>query len=90
MEATVSSLAAIVSADGAAFCVFNATVDKREPDARLRRILERLEVPYIDTLAAYDGDFAGHRYGGHWNQKGSRKIAAALAPRLYELFPARD
>ena len=42
------------------------------------------------TTWPYDGDFAGHRYGGHWNQKGSRKIAAALAPRLYELLPARD
>ena len=89
-ELLIRDLAAIVRADGAAFCVFNATVDKREPDARLRGILERLEVPYIDTLAAYDGDFAGHRYGGHWNQKGSRKIAAQLAPGLSALLRAGD
>jgi len=85
-ELLIRDLAAIVRADGAAFCVFNATVDKREPDARLRGILERLGVPYVDTLAAYDGDFAGHRYGGHWNQKGSRKIAAHLAPSLSALL----
>jgi lysophospholipase L1-like esterase len=89
-ELLIRDLAAIVRADGAAFCVFNATVDKRDPDARLRAILERLEVPYLDTLAAYGGDFAGHRYGGHWNQKGSRKIAEHLAPSLSTLLRAGE
>jgi lysophospholipase L1-like esterase len=88
-ELLIRDLRNVVQSDGAALCVFNATPDAREPDERLRAILERLAVPYLETLHVYAGDFAGLRYGGHWNEEGHRRIAAELARALSVHLPRR-
>jgi lysophospholipase L1-like esterase len=88
-ELLIRDLRDVVAADGADFCVFNATPDAREPDERLQAILARLDVPYVETLHVYGGDFAGLRYGGHWNEEGHRRIAAELTRALSSRLASR-
>jgi hypothetical protein len=81
-------LADMVRGDGAVLAVFNADQEKQDSDGRLRAILAQLGIPYLETLAAYTGDFENYWVAGHWNREGHQAIARALAPSAARLLPA--
>lgn len=81
-------LADMVRGDGAVLAVFNADQEKQDTDGRLRAILAQLGIPYLETMAAYTGDFENYWVAGHWNREGHQAIARALAPAAARLLPA--
>jgi lysophospholipase L1-like esterase len=86
-ELLLRDLERIVASDGAQLVVFYANRSPRiEP--RLRGVLETLSIPYLDTSDAFVGDPSSYRALDHWNQKGHRAIAEALAGPLALLLDA--
>jgi lysophospholipase L1-like esterase len=71
----------IVRSDGARLVVFHADRNA-ESEARLQKILAPLDIPYVDTNAAYRGDMASYWDGPHWNEKGQEAVADVLGPAL--------
>ncbi len=85
----VRDLARFVAADGARFAAFNAnTRVQPEFDARMREILARRELEYLETDAMYSDEFESYWYSGHWNQKGQTAAAVLLAPQIARLLAA--
>jgi len=83
----IRDLAQAVRADGARFAAFDANTRlDPEYDAHMRSILEKYRTPYLETDAAYKGDFEGYWYAGHWNQAGHAAIARVLAPQIAALL----
>jgi lysophospholipase L1-like esterase len=85
----VRDFAAAVRGDGARLAGFN--VNAGDPkmawlDKRLRDIFAEFAVPYLETASVYTDDFASYWVAGHWNQKGHRAAAGALAPQVRELL----
>ncbi len=78
-ELLIRDLDRIVESDGARLVVFQAD---SKPDANLLALLERLDIPFIETHDLYTGDPDSYWVGGHWNQKGQRVIANRLASHL--------
>lgn len=86
----IRDLDAMVREDGAVLAVFNADQENREADRRLRTILAEFGIPYLETGAAYAGEFDSYWVAGHWNREGHRAIAEALAPEAARMLAGRD
>ena len=81
-ELLIRDLRRVAEEDGARLLCFDVNADDRACDARLRAILERHDVPYLDLAPAYAEDFDGLWVSGHWNETGQRRAADALLPSL--------
>lgn len=80
-ELLIRDLADMVRQDGARFAVFNSNPDDARADARLRELLARRGIPFVDIAPAFRGDIAAHRVeeDHHWNAEGHRAVASLLA-----------
>ena len=88
-ELLVRDLARAVHGDGAELACFNVQVHDRELDERLRDLLARQAVKYLDlspTLGVKSGDVW---VSGHWNEVGQQLAAQALLGPIAELLAGR-
>ena len=76
-------LDAAVRGDGARLYVYLA-IPHAETEQRLRPILSELGIPFIETEHVYSDPIESYLVKTHWNQRGQRVIAEALAQALRE------
>jgi lysophospholipase L1-like esterase len=85
-ELLIRDLAALVRADGAAFAGFDVSTKNVDEHRRFREIFARHGVPSLDVDAIYVDEWKSYFAEGHWNAKGQRAAAMALAPQVRELL----
>jgi hypothetical protein len=85
-ELLIRDLAALVRADGAAFAGFDVSTKNVDEHRRFREIFARHGVPSLDVDAIYVDEWKSYFAEGHWNAKGQRAAALALAPQVLELL----
>jgi lysophospholipase L1-like esterase len=84
VDLLIRDLAEMVQQDGARFAVFNSNPDDLRSDGRLRELLARRGIAFVDITPAFGGDIVAHRIeeDHHWNPRGHRAVAALLAEQV--------
>jgi hypothetical protein len=85
-ELLVRDLAALVRADGAQIAGFDVSTKNVEEHRRFREIFARHGLASLDVDSIYVDAWKSYFFEGHWNEKGQRAAALALAPQVRALL----
>ncbi|MCK6447619.1 MAG: GDSL-type esterase/lipase family protein [Planctomycetes bacterium] len=89
-ELLVRDLAAIVRSDGALLAGFDVSTKNVEQHRRYREIFAKYAIPSLDVDPIYVDEWKSYFHEGHWNEKGQRAAALALAPQVRALLERVD
>lgn len=89
-ELLVRDLASIVRSDGAVLAGFDVSTKNVEQHRRYREIFAKFAIPSLDVDSIYVDEWKSYFHEGHWNEKGQRAAALALAPQVRELLERAD